>query len=147
MPVPVDLAGEVHDYMVRRTFSAYVPDWNPAAVDGHLVAQVDDVRALVCMVAVDVAGGGASIDTELAARLDVSAREVHGLVQEANRPVLADHPGQLLWSRHVPDESEGSAKGTVCEVYMLTPIAETICEWLELNGPLQRFEVTAPPRS
>ena len=109
VPVPEDLVPRVSVLLFQLEYMA-CPQWNEALIGDHMLSLADEPRALVSAVAAGVQDGQPIEDAMLAEQLQVSVREVFGLVGEANHFTVGAPPGDLILALH--EEVDDGAGGT-----------------------------------
>lgn len=126
VPVPEELAPQVEVLLIQLRFRAEVPQWDESLMSDHLASLAEEPRAVLSTVAARVIAGSPIEDVQLAEQLQVSVREVFGLVRDANDVTVGASPGDLLYSRQ--DEVDDGAGGTRRRrvLYMLEGLAEMV---------------------
>ena len=108
VPVPEELVPRVSVLLYQLEYGS-CPQWTEALLDDHLLSLADEPRAVVSEVAAGVLDGQPIEDVELAGQLQVSVREVFGLVGEANHFTVGTPPGDLILTLH--EEMDDGAGG------------------------------------
>jgi hypothetical protein len=102
VPVPEELAEEVHVLLMQLMFRARMPDWDLESLAAHAEQLDDDALAVVTTVARASRTVG-NIDAEDMARsLDIAERELLGLVRELNETRKRPSPPELVFVRPGP---------------------------------------------
>jgi hypothetical protein len=126
VPVPEELAPAVASLVFHLSFTASRQQWDHALMGDHLLSLADEPRAALFAVAAGVLAGDPIEDVQLAEQLEVSVREVFGVVRDANDVTVASLAGELIASRleQVDDGAGGERVRRL--LYMLPSLAEMV---------------------
>lgn len=126
VPVPEEHVKEAMEAVLRISARASITDWDAAAV-AELFGAVDEVaRSVLSAVARSVISKGPIPDAEVAASIEISQREVLGVVRELNELAAQKAHPALVGVQQI---SEMLPNGRVIEQRVLTmigPISELV---------------------
>ena len=127
VPVPEELVAQVELLLFQlRGRRAAVTQWDDEAMGRHLLAIADEARAVLSAVAAGVLTDDPVDSAQLAEELQMSLRELFGVVMEANDVTVAPFAGALIFARRTQvDDGAGGTRG-VRALHMLPGYAHAI---------------------
>jgi hypothetical protein len=130
VPVPVEYELSVLErvLVLGMTASGGVT-WSPELLARHFEALAPDARTLARTIARGVVSNQPMEDTELAARLGMSTREVLGLAQEVNDVTIDPFPGVIISVQSEQAEGAGAARRRLLRMNAL--VAAAICDLVD----------------
>jgi hypothetical protein len=126
VPVPEELVAQVELFMFQLRGRGKVAQWDDGAMGRHLLALADEPRAVLSAVAAGVVADNPVDSAQLAEEMQVSVRELFGLVMEANDVTVAPYAGALIFARRIQvDDGAGGTRG-VRALHMLSGQAHAV---------------------
>jgi hypothetical protein len=103
VPVPEEHVQDVMQFVIRTMAQAACEPWDEESM-AHFFAKIDEPsRSLLSVIAHASLGGKDLTDREVADLIELSQREVTGMVRELNEATEQEQRLQLLFFRVVPD--------------------------------------------
>ena len=134
VPVPEELTAQVEVFLFQLRGRGKVAQWDDEAMGRHLLALADEPRAVLSAVAAGVVARSPVDAAQLAEEMQVSLRELFGLVMEANDVTVAPFAGALIFARRIQADDGAGGKREVRALHMLAGYAHAIAEQESVLG-------------